>query len=302
MDLTREQKQAIRESLQPHLSRRNTDGVSDVAVQSDLEELVWARQATMEKLALPWIQSVQPLAGLDVLEPGCGLGSMACALLQTGCRLHSYEIDPVMAQATRRRIEILGLPPSKVSCVDAGSADQWLERTFADGVDAVVLMGVLEHIPEVPRLQLMARLWSILRPGGIFVVSHTPNRLTYHDLHATRMPFGHMLPDEIAIRYFDRAPHDAYRCAMEWAAPLGHDQLVSMRHNFGTGLSYHDFELAFGTRDLRPIVADDGLGPEMMAWYRDDLETELLWRYMESQWLPLTRGWARQFLNLIFRK
>jgi len=148
----------------------------------------------------------------------------------------------------------------------------------------------------------MALLWGLLRPGGLFVVAHTPNRLTYYDLHATRMPFGHMLPDEIAIRYYGRAPHDAYRFSMEWAAGQSRDQLVAMRHGFGTALSYHDFELAFQSHDLRPLVADDGMGPEMMAWYQPDAVERLLWEYMLLADIKLPQGFSRQFLNLIFRK
>lgn len=302
MKLTDDQKQQIAESLAEHLARRNTTNVSTASIQQDYQELIWARQATMETLVIPWIEHVQPLRGLVVLEPGCGMGPMTCALAQTGARVWAYEIDPVMVRAARARLEILGLQAENVFHVAAEHATQDLPDRFPTGVDVVPCIGILEHIPEVPRLALMRCLWGLLRPGGLFVVAHTPNRLTYHDLHATRMPFGHMLPDEIACRYHDRAPHDAYRESMRWAAEQSPETLVQMRHNFGTGLSFHDFEIAFETQHIQRLVADDGLGPEMMAWYRDDLEGELLWRYMQSRELPLSRGWSRQFLNLIFRK
>lgn len=302
MKLTDDQKQQIAESLREHLARRNTENVSTASIQKDHEELVWKRQATMETLVIPWIERVQPLRGLTVLEPGCGMGPMTCALAQTGAKVWSYEIDPVMVQAAMARLKILGLQAEHVFYLAAQHATNVLPGTFHDGVDVIPCIGILEHIPEIPRLELMRCLWGLLRPGGILVVAHTPNRLTYHDLHATRMPFGHMLPDEIACRYYDRAPHDAYRESMRWAADQSPDRLVEMRHNFGTGLSFHDFEIAFETRDIQRLVADDGLGREMMAWYLDDLEGELLWRYMQSVQLPLSRGWSRQFLNLIFRK
>lgn len=302
MKLTDDQKQQIAESLLEHLARRNTENVSTASIQADHQELIWARQATMETLVIPWIERVRPLRGLAVLEPGCGMGPMTCALAQTGAKLWSYEIDPVMVRAAEARLSILGLLAEGVFHLAAEHATQDLPDRFPDGVDVIPCIGILEHIPEVPRLELMQCLWGLLRPGGLFIVAHTPNRLTYHDLHATRMPFGHLLPDEIACRYYDRAPHDAYRESMQWAAQQSPEALIQMRHNFGTGLSFHDFEIAFETRDIQQLVADDGLGPEMMAWYRDDLEGELLWRYMQSRELPLSRGWSRQFLNLIFRK
>lgn len=296
------QREQILASLTEHLARRNTENVSTASIQKDMDELVWARQATMETLVIPWVERVRRLRGLTVLEPGCGMGPMTCALAQTGCNLFSYEIDPVMVRAANDRLDILELQGPTVFHVAAEHATVDLPDRFPEGVDVIPCIGILEHIPEVPRLELMRCLWSLLRPGGLFIVAHTPNRLTYHDLHATRMPFGHMLPDEIAIRYYDRAPHDAYRESMRWAASHSPETLVQMRHNFGTGLSYHDFEIAFEARSIQPLVADDGLGHEMMAWYADDLETNLLWQYMQSAKLPLSRGWSRQFLNLIFRK
>jgi len=302
MNISKHQKTLILESLAEHLARRDTTNVSTAAIQKDMEELVWARQATMETLVIPWIQRTRSLRGLSVLEPGCGMGPMTCALAKTGCSLASYEIDPIMVRAASARLSILGLQGPAVFHVSADDAVDDLPRRFPDGVDAIPCIGILEHIPEVPRLELMRCFWNLLRPGGLFIVAHTPNRLTYHDLHATRMPFGHMLPDQIAIRYFGRAPHDAYRESMKWAAAQSEAKLIEMRHGFGTGLSFHDFEIAFGTRDIQSLVADDGLGPEMMAWYRDDLETNLLWQYMQSVNLPLSRGWSRQFLNIIFRK
>jgi 2-polyprenyl-3-methyl-5-hydroxy-6-metoxy-1,4-benzoquinol methylase len=296
------QKEQIAESLKEHLSRHDTTNISTAAIQKNHDELVWARQLTIEKLVVPWINRVRPLKGLNVLEPGCGCGPATCAFAEAGCNLLSYEIDHVMVKAAQERLRILGLEGPIVLYWTPEQAMNSCFDLYPDGFDAVFLIGILEHIPDVPRVNLMMSLWEILRPGGLFVVAHTPNRLTYTDLHTSHQPFVHMLPDEIAIRYYNRSPHDAYRASMEWASRQSHDRHIQMRHGFGTAVSFHDFEIAFEVKDLKPLIVDDGMGPEMMAWYAPSIEERLLWEYMQNKDVQLPQGFSRQFLNLIFKK
>jgi len=298
--MTPDQKHRIIESLQPYLSTRDTTDISPQAIQDDLDQLVHLRQQTIERLVIPWVSRVRPLAGIDVLEPGCGCGAASTAFAQTGCRLHAYEINSLMVQAALSRMSILGMEYASIHCLPVETATQSISELWPAGMDAVLLIGVLEHIKETHRLDLMTTLWNLLLPGGLFVVAHTPNRLTYTDLHTAHMPFTHMLPDDIAVRYASRSCRDAYRNSMDWARRNG--KWIDMRHSFGTGLSFHDFEIAFGLDDLRPVLADDGMGPEMMAWYAPAREESLLWDYMQWKSVPVPQGFSRQFLNLIFRK
>ena len=76
-----------------------------------------------------------------------------------------------------------------------------------DGADMVLLFAVLEHLTQEERIRYLSFIWhEILRPGGYLIVVDTPNRLSYFDEHTSVMPFFHLLPPYLALRYFDRSP------------------------------------------------------------------------------------------------
>ena len=51
------------------------------------------------------------------------------------------------------------------------------------------------------RLQAIADTWTMLRPGDLWCVIETPNRLWHTDTHTALLPFYHWLPDDLAFKY-----------------------------------------------------------------------------------------------------
>jgi SAM-dependent methyltransferase len=67
------------------------------------------------------------------------------------------------------------LAENGVDVIDLGSAGRDLSSLPSGGYDAILCMGVIEHIPHTPRL-LLQSLDRLLRPGGQLILD-TPNLL-----------------------------------------------------------------------------------------------------------------------------
>jgi hypothetical protein len=126
-------------------------------------------------------------------------------------------------------------------------------RAHAGEIDIVLLYAVLEHLTVGERHAVLAAAREVARPDGVIVVIESPNRLVPFDHHSSFLPFITQLPDELALDYL----HDARRpelrdevlAVRDPALPAAEDDeaLLALRR-FGRGVSFHEFELAWGGR------------------------------------------------------
>ncbi len=124
--------------------------------------LAWsgARPSGPRLRALELAEAAIP-AGADVLELGCGAGLPMTARLAEGRRLVGVDISEGQLALARRNV-----PTATFIQADMTT----LERTPAS-LDAVVAFYALTHVPRTELPQLLARIRSWLRPGGVFVAS-----------------------------------------------------------------------------------------------------------------------------------
>jgi len=103
-----------------------------------------------------------PLIGKEVLDYGCGAGSLSHVAIKCGARPMGVEADPNARKAIRR----VGLFPvyESLEALQDGRG----ELSF----DFIFLWEVIEHLREPWRE--LAELRKLLRPGGRIVIS-TPN-------------------------------------------------------------------------------------------------------------------------------
>jgi SAM-dependent methyltransferase len=102
------------------------------------------------------------LAGLRVLEAGCGAGRFTELLVRAGACVHAIDMS-VAVDANRRNI---GEQPNYVVAQADIRAMPFSPGTF----DMVLCIGVLQHTPS-PEGSIAA-LWRMLAPGGLLVIDH----------------------------------------------------------------------------------------------------------------------------------
>ena len=108
-----------------------------------------------------------PLAGLEVLDIGCGAGLFAEPLARLGATVEGIDPAPAPIEAARRHAEETGARVTyRVATVEALREEP---RRF----DVVSAMEVVEHVADPARF--VADAAALMRPGGLFLAS-TLNR------------------------------------------------------------------------------------------------------------------------------
>ena len=108
-----------------------------------------------------------PLAGVDLLDVGCGAGLFAEPLARLGANVVGVDPAPAAIEAARRNAEETGAKLAyRAATVEELSAEQ-------GRFDVVSAMEVIEHAADPKRLVRAAA--SLVKPGGLFLAS-TLNR------------------------------------------------------------------------------------------------------------------------------
>ncbi len=103
-----------------------------------------------------------PLAGLRLLDVGCGDGAYAIAAAQLGARVHGIDTSPQMIEAARRRAVEQGAQ------IDLRVADA-AALPFEDGsFDVVLAVTVLCFVPDTEAA--LGEIARVLAPGGRLVL------------------------------------------------------------------------------------------------------------------------------------
>lgn len=122
-----------------------------------------------------WARAIRP--GGAVLDLGCGHGyPLSQALRQDGLRVYGVDASPAMVAAYRERF-----PQNPVVC-EAAEHSRFFDRSF-DGVLAWGLLFLLE--PDVQRT-LIARVASVLVPGGRFLFTSPEQVCRWTDIITSR--------------------------------------------------------------------------------------------------------------------
>ena len=251
------------------------------------------RRRVAERYFVPWLEQVRPLTGLTVLEYGCGGGCVSSAFGPRAGRYIGLDIDAGEIRAAERLLAERGIDATLL----AAPPDRILAETaaFRGEVDVFLCYAVLEHMTVDERLALLELARESVRDGGVIVVIETPNRLTPWDYHTSQLPFLNQLPDELALRYFDRSQRTDYVEALR-SAP-GDAALRDRLTRWGRGVSYHEFELVFG--DLSRHVVASSWEPALLPERNIHREELSLQRVLDQARPDLPPAFSRYWLDLI---
>ncbi len=139
-----------------------------------------------------------------VLDFGSYFGNFTLALRELGHRVDA--IDSYRTYEPALATVVAELQASGAQVYDFASVGYGLETIPSDSYDAVLAMGVLEHVPHTPRL-LLETLNRVLKPGGILVMD-TPN-LAYA-YRRQQLARGETIFCPIALQYFTEVPFEGH--------------------------------------------------------------------------------------------
>ena len=187
----------------------------------------------------------------QVLEVGCGMGTMAMLWAQQGAHVTACDLNPVAVEQTSERMRLFNLR-ANVFQADGGVLP-CADHTF----DYVFSWGVLHHSP---RLDLsIAELLRVLKPGGQYgVMLYHRNSFRTHYLMRYVEGFLHgesrfLGPLELASRYSDGGieegnPHT-------W--PVTREEMVELFSKHADTVNVHTFgdkEVRNNFKLLMPVI------------------------------------------------
>lgn len=279
-----------------HEFRRQTRGLPAVE-DEDFQNHLHRRLDDNRQRVIPWLDAARGLDGAAVLEIGCGTGSATVPLAEQGARVTAVDVDERAIAVAQQRCRLYGVE-ARFMTANATQLDSVLS---SEAFDYVIFFASLEHMTHQERMTAMRGTWRSLPSGGLWCVVEAPNRLWYYDHHTALLNFFMWLSDELAVDYLPFSGRQDVLAEVSQAA----DPLTGLRRA-GRGVSFHEFDLAFGPADKLDVVSS------LTTFYRSrDPFLWLLWRCsFDSRYERLLArlcprlhpGFLQPTLDLIIRK
>ncbi len=147
---------------------------------------------------LPFVEQVKKIEpGMQLLEIGCGQGSLLRAFSEAGCSCTGVEMYPLWLEKANEWLQP-ELASGKVRLIDSNIYDVDAEKDLGTKFDIIVLKDVIEHIHDQEKL--ISWMKNFLKPGGIIFFGFPPWQMPYGG-HQQMMqgwlgktPYWHLLP------------------------------------------------------------------------------------------------------------
>jgi len=160
----------------------------------DFFDRQFAQQVATADYALnPFERAVLPYLQGEVLELGCGLGNLALAAAQAGCRVTAVDASPIAVADLQRRAAALGV------ALHAAAAELRSYKAVRQ-YDGVVSIGLLMFFPCAEARAVLGELRASVRPRGIAAVNVLIEGTTFMAMFD---PAGYCLfgPEELAAAF-----------------------------------------------------------------------------------------------------
>ena len=290
---------ALRASLEENYFSKESEGyLSTDAGRNDLADHMTARLEKARKYIVPWLDDAKPLNNAAILEIGCGTGCSTVALAEQGARVAAIDVDTKALVDARTRCEVYDLD---VTFHEANATQ--VGELFADErFDFIIFYASLEHMTHNERMTAMRSTWNMLPPGGMWCVAETPNRLWFHDVHTSHLPFFLWLPDDLAIEYSSFSPRYLFNTAFS----EGREDVQERLARWGRGVSFHEFELAMKPAEELKVISCMSIfnrSRRFLSWLKCKLSSRSRFEaFLRRQKPGIHRGFYQESLDLIVEK
>ncbi len=189
------------------------------------------------------------LAGLDIIELGCGAAGLARQLLRRhpDCRVTGLEVDE------RQHAKNLAAPQAGLRfMVGVAQAIPFADASF----DLALMLKSLHHVPVDAMVQALDEVARVLRPGGHLYVSEPVYEGPFNEVMR-------LFNDEGVVRAAAQAALDAALRTGPW--------VQAAERRFVTPVDFKDFD-DFERRMMRPTFADHRIDEAKLAQVRAAFE------------------------------
>jgi SAM-dependent methyltransferase len=289
----------ITASLEAHYFAHAAPGyLASPAGRADLDHHVHARYDMFARHHVPWLRRRFDLAAMHLIEVGCGTGSATLAFGSNARALDCYELSAPARAIAAERLRFWGIQNVRFHSVPF---DETVCATRAEPVDGVLLTASLEHMTHVEAIGILRLCRSLLRPGGILVICETPNRFTLFDDHTSRLPLFSMLPRAIQVGYAHHSPRLELRQAIHEALQHGLEHACETMTRWGSGVSFHEFEIGLGP-SVHTEIELDGYEPEITAFFAVTDRDRDIENLFTRAGVRVNRAFTRHYLNFVWEK
>jgi ubiquinone/menaquinone biosynthesis C-methylase UbiE len=290
----------MREVLNEHYYAGMPQGYLETECgKQDLHAHVRERYRIAARHVVPWLSQRFDLSSMSAIEVGSGTGSSTLALAEKMKSIDCYELYPSSRAIASARLGFWGIGNVEFH---ATLFDEQCDYVRSGGrTDAVLLYATLEHMTAEECLAVLALSWRVLRSHGILIVAETPNRFCMVDHHTSWLPFFSQLPREIQVLYAPRSPREDFRQAIAEAGRRGRAEALEAMTRWGSGISFHEFELAIGNEVHSQIVLD-GYEPEITSIFPVGAMDSALQALFEQFRVSVNRAFTRSSMFFVVEK
>jgi 2-polyprenyl-3-methyl-5-hydroxy-6-metoxy-1,4-benzoquinol methylase len=167
----------------------------------------WRAYLRLSAIRLGWALEAlrrHGAAPLRILDYGSYFGNFSLAAAFAGHHVEAFdsyaEYGGAFAQHRSRMLE------AGVSLLEAGDVGYELQGLAENTYDVVLMMGVVEHIPNSPRAALEG-IKRVLKPGGVFVLDKPNLGYIYT---RRRLAMGGTVFPPVATQYLSQTPFSGH--------------------------------------------------------------------------------------------
>ena len=182
------------------MTKKNSINAQEVAKFHQQAHAWWDQKGPLKTLhqinptRMHWIQSHTSLAGLKILDLGCGGGILSEALAQQGALVTGLDADEASIQVAQHHAHTSRLNINYQCCA--------VENFQHDPFDIIMCLEMLEHVDD-PAF-VLSHCARLLKPGGLLFLS-TINRTPIAYLEAIVMA-------EYVLKLLPKQTHDYQKC------------------------------------------------------------------------------------------